>query len=98
MEAAMQVSITGDIFEWRGPAPFLFVAVPDDASRDIKALATLVSYGWGVIPVTAQLGTTTWTTSLFPKNGRYLIPIKKIVQTAEQVTAGDVVTIQLTIS
>jgi hypothetical protein len=48
--------------------------------------------------VTAQLGTTTWTTSLFPKNGRYLIPIKKIVQTAEQVTAGDVVTIQLTIS
>ena len=94
----MQVSITGDIFEWRGPAPFLFVAVPDDASRDIKALATLVSYGWGVIPVTAQLGTTTWTTSLFPKNGRYLIPIKKIVQTAEQVAAGDVVTIQLTIS
>jgi hypothetical protein len=98
MEAAMQVSITSDIFEWRGPAPFLFVAVPDDASRDIKALATLVSYGWGVIPVTAQLGTTTWTTSLFPKNGRSLSPIKKIVQTAEQVTAGDVVTIQLTIS
>jgi hypothetical protein len=94
----MQMSITGDIFEWRGPAPFHFVAVPDDASRDIKALATLVSYGWGVIPVTAVLGTTTWTTSLFPKNGRYLIPIKKIVQTAEQVTAGDVVTIQLTIS
>lgn len=94
----MQMSITGDIFEWRGPAPFLFVAVPEDASRDIKALATLVSYGWGVIPVTAELGTTTWTTSLFPKNGRYLIPIKKIVQTAEQVTAGDVVTIQLTIS
>ena len=93
----MQMSITGDIFEWRGPAPFLFVAVPADASRDIKALATLVSYGWGVIPVTAQLGATTWTTSLFPKNGRYLIPIKKIVQTAEQVTAGDVVTIQLTI-
>lgn len=94
----MQVSITSDIFEWRGPAPFLFVAVPDDASRDIKALATLVSYGWGVIPVTAQLGATSWTTSLFPKNGRYLIPIKKKVQTAEQVTAGDVVTIQLTIS
>ena len=94
----MKLTITGDIFEWRGPAPFLFVAVPDDASRDIKALAALVSYGWGVIPVTAQLGATSWTTSLFPKNGRYHIPIKKIVQTPEQVTAGDVVTIQLTIS
>ena len=97
-EAIMKLTISGDIFEWRGPAPFLFVAVPDDASRDIKALSSLVSYGWGVIPVTAQLGATAWTTSLFPKNGRYLIPIKKIVQTAEQVTAGDVVTIQLTIS
>jgi hypothetical protein len=73
----MQISITGDIFEWRGPAPFLFVAVPDDASRDIKALAALVSYGWGVIPVTAQLGTTTWTTSLFPKKGRYPHPHQK---------------------
>lgn len=97
-DCIMKLTISGDIFEWRGPAPFLFVAVPDAASRDIKALSSLVSYGWGVIPVTAQLGATAWTTSLFPKNGRYLIPIKKIVQTAEQVTAGDIVTIALTIS
>ena len=94
----MIIQFSGDIFEWRGPAPFLFVAVPDDASRDIKALSSLVSYGWGVIPVTAQLGATAWTTSLFPKNGRYLVPIKKIVQTAEHVSAGDIVQIVLTIS
>jgi hypothetical protein len=98
MEAIMKLTISGDIFEWRGPAPFLFVAVPEDASRDIKALSSLVSYGWGVIPVTAQLGATAWTTSLFPKNGRYLVPIKKIVQTAEHVSAGDIVQIALTIS
>jgi hypothetical protein len=98
MEFGMIIQFSGDIFEWRGPAPFLFVAVPDDASRDIKALSSLVSYGWGVIPVTAQLGATAWTTSLFPKNGRYLVPIKKIVQTAEHVTAGDIVQIVLTIS
>ena len=94
----MIIQFSGDIFEWRGPAPFLFVAVPDDTSRDIKALSSLVSYGWGVIPVTAQLGATAWTTSLFPKNGRYLVPIKKIVQTAEHVSAGDIVQIVLTIS
>jgi hypothetical protein len=98
MEFGMIIQFSGDIFEWRGPAPFLFVAVPDDASRDIKALSSLVSYGWGVIPVTAQLGATAWTTSLFPKNGRYLVPIKKIVQTAEHVSAGDIVQIVLTIS
>jgi hypothetical protein len=75
----------------------LFVAIPEDVSSDIKALAHLVSYGWGVIPVTARLGETTWTTSLFPKKGQYLIPIKVVVQKAEQVTAGDIVTIEVSI-
>jgi hypothetical protein len=93
----MKTTITGAIFEWRGPAPFLFVAIPEDVSRDIKALSQLVSYGWGVIPVTATLGETTWTTSLFPKKGQYLIPIKVLVQKAEHVTAGDVVEIEVTI-
>ena len=93
----MKFTVTGAIFEWRGPAPFLFVAIPEDVSRDIKALSQLVSYGWGVIPVTAKLGETTWTTSLFPKKVQYLIPVKVLVQKAEQVTAGDVVKIEVTI-
>ena len=93
----MKTTVTGAIFEWRGPAPFLFVAIPEDVSRDIKAPSQLVSYGWRVIPVTATLGETTWTTSLFPKKGQYLIPIKVLVQKAEQVTAGDIVKIEVTI-
>ena len=93
----MIVHVTGVIFEWRGPAPFLFVAIPDAPSRDIKAMARLVTYGWGVIPVTARIGNTTWQTSLFPKNGRYLIPIKVVVQRAEQVGAGDEVAVEVLI-
>jgi hypothetical protein len=98
MSIAERITFEGDMFEWRGPSPFYFVEIPAAQSAKVKERAAQLTYGWGVIPVTAQLGTTPWTTSLFPKNGRYLIPIKKIVQTAEQVTAGDVVTIQLTIS
>lgn len=91
----MQLKLQGEIFYWRGPAPFLFVAVPDEASRDIKAISAAVTYGWGVIPVTARIGKTTFKTSLFPKDGRYLVPIKKSVQLAERVDVGDLVTIQL---
>ena len=94
-EKTMNITVTGAIFEWRGPAPFLFVAIPEEVSSDIKALSRLVSYGWGVIPVTARIGNTTWTTSLFPKNGRYLIPIKVVVQKAEHVGAGDVVEVEV---
>ena len=91
------IEFEGDIFYWRGPAPFLFVAVPEEQSESIKAVSNLVSYGWGVIPVQAQIGATKWTTSLFPKNGRYLVPIKVSVQKSEKLGVGDRVVIELTI-
>lgn len=91
----MRIQFQGEIFYWRGPAPFLFVAVPDEPSRDIKAISTAVTYGWGVIPVTVRIGKTEFKTSLFPKDGRYLVPIKKSVQLAERVDVGDTVTIQM---
>ena len=56
-----------------------------------------MTYGWGMIPVTAQIGDTTWTTSLFPKDGRYIVPVKKLVQRAERLEVGDVVTVELTV-
>jgi hypothetical protein len=54
-----------------------------------------VTYGWGVIPVTAQIGDTSWQTSLFPKDGRYLVPVKAQVRKAEALELGDVVTVNL---
>jgi len=50
-----------------------------------------------MIPVRAELGATEWTTSLFPKDGRYIVPLKDKVRDAEGVDVGDVVTIRLSI-
>ena len=52
----MKFEITGKIFSWRGPSPFYFVAVPEDYSLTIKDISNLVTYGWGVIPVQAEIG------------------------------------------
>jgi hypothetical protein len=93
----MDIEFTGKIFYWRGPAPFLFVTVPAKHSRDIKAISGLVTYGWGVIPVHVRIGKTEWKTSLFPKDGRYLVPIKLSVQKAQNLEEGDTVTIRLEI-
>ena len=87
----MEVDFTGDIFEWRGPAPYYYVAVPDDDSADIKEAAPILTYGWGVIPARVVVGDTEWTTSLFPKDGRYLVPLKDVVRRAEGLDVGDVV-------
>jgi len=93
----MELEVTGPVFFWKGPAPWHFVEVPDQASADIEAIAASVTYGWGVIPVAAQIGATTFETSLFPKEGLYLVPLKVRVRTAEGISLGDVVTVRLSI-
>ena len=91
----MIIEFEGDIFYWRGPAPFLFVRVSEEESRALKAISAYVTYGWGMIPVQVRIGGTEWTTSLFPKDGLYLVPIKASVQQAEGLKEGDTVTVQL---
>jgi hypothetical protein len=89
--------INGEVIVWRGPAPFYFVPVPAEESLDIRELANELTYGWGVIPVTVRLGDTEWTTSLFPKDDRYLVPLKVAVRRAERIEEGDTVTVELTL-
>jgi hypothetical protein len=93
----VELEFSGEIIWWRGPSPFHFVPVPDEESAQIEAAKELVTYGWGVIPVTAQVGRTEFTTSLFPKDGRFLVPLKDRVRQAEALELGDVVQLRLTI-
>lgn len=94
----MRLTFHGTIIYWRGPSPFHFVGVPESESAELQDVAALVSYGWGVIPVEASIGSSTWTTSLFPKNKRYLVPIKTSIRQAEVLGVGDYVTVTLNIA
>ena len=93
----MELQFAGEVFYWRGPSPYHYVAVPEPQSAEIAAIAPAVSYGWGVIPVTARVGDTEWTTSLFPKDGGYLVPVKDAVRRAEDLALGDTLEVSLTI-
>ncbi|WP_417233705.1 DUF1905 domain-containing protein [Arthrobacter sp.] len=86
---------TGTVFHWRGPAPFYYLRVPDDVANYIHDVAAQVTYGWGVIPVTATIGGTTFTTSLFPKDGGYLVPLKVAVRRSEGIELDDEITVGL---
>jgi hypothetical protein len=91
----MEIEFNGKIWFWRGPAPWHFVTVPEEQSRDLKAVSGVVTYGWGMIPVHARIGGTEWRTSLWPKDGRYIVPIKASVQKAEKLGIGHEVTVRL---
>ena len=94
----MDLEFSGEIWFWRAPAPWHFITVPDDRCGELASAAALVSYGWGMIPVAARIGGTGWTTSLFPRDGRYIVPVRAGVRRAERLEVGDTVTVRLTVS
>lgn len=59
-------------------------------------MASVLTYGWGVIPVTARIKSTVWTTSLFPRDELYALPLRADVRKAERLDEGDRVRIELT--
>jgi hypothetical protein len=93
----MRFVFTGRVIEWRGPSPYYFVPVPDEESADIRQVAALASYGWGVIPVEARIGEVVFTTSLFPKDGGYLLPLKNAVRKRRGLVADDEVRVEMSV-
>jgi Domain of unknown function (DUF1905) len=93
----MELVFSGRVIEWRGPAPYYFVPVPEQEAADIGEVAAMASYGWGVIPVEARIGEVTFETSLFPKDGGYLLPLKDAVRRPNALSPGDDVRVEMAI-
>jgi hypothetical protein len=91
----VELTFSGEVWFWRGPSPFHFVTVPDEPSAAIESASQLVTYGWGMIPVAARIGDTAFSTSLWPKDGGYIVPLKVAVRRAEGIELGDTVDVRL---
>jgi hypothetical protein len=93
----MIFDVTGTVIEWRGPAPFYFLPMTKEQSEELDLYKRELSYGWGVIPCQVTLGSITATTSLFPKDGIYLIPLKDLLRKPDGISAGDEISLRLRI-
>jgi hypothetical protein len=91
----MTIEMSGEIWFWKGPAPWYFVTVPPPQSAELQEVMLDVTYGWGMIPVNATIGDTTWYTALWPKDGTYILPIKASIRKAERIGEGDMVVAKL---
>ena len=96
-EALLRFSFQAEVIYWRGPSPFFFVAVPPPHDAELRHVARAVTYGWGMIPVEAEIGETAFTTALFPKDETYLLPLKVAVRRKANITAGDPITVEMTV-
>ncbi len=93
----VNLEFSGEMWFWKGPAPWHFITVPEEQCDELGATSAFVTYGWGMIPVEAQIGDTRWKTSLFPQDGRYIVPVKASVRRAEGLEVGDLVTVRLAV-
>ena len=90
----MELEFSGELVEWRGPAPYHFVPLPLDAADLVDEVKAEVAY-WGVVPVRARIGDTEFTTSMFPREDTWFLPVKDAVRRAEEIDLGEVVDVRL---
>jgi hypothetical protein len=94
---ALRIRFAAELWYWRGPSPYHFVTVSEEGSAELRAIANEVTYGWGMIPVTVRIGATDFDTSLFQKDGRFVVPIRDVVRKTEQLQLGSTVDVELRI-
>ena len=93
----MELTFTNRVIEWRGPAPYYYLPLPEEAAEDVQDVAAMATYGWGVIPVAVSMGDVDFETSLFPKDGGYLLPLKDAVRKPSGIKVGDEITVEMTV-
>ena len=97
-ETTLRFQFEAEVIHWRGPSPYFFAPIPEQYGEEIKKVAKFATYGWGVIPVEATINGVTFGTSLFPKDGSYLLPLKDAVRRKCNLTAGDSISALIAIS
>lgn len=88
---------TAPLWRHTGADAWHFVSLPAEVSEEIEDLTGGLRRGFGSVRVRASVGTTTWSTSVFPDSARgtYLLPVKKAVRLAEHLEEDDPVRIRL---
>jgi hypothetical protein len=84
------------LWDARRADSWTFVSLPAGESEEIRDLAGGLRRGFGSVRVRATIGSSTWTTSIFPGSGSqagYVLPVKKPVRVAEALDVGDTATV-----
>lgn len=98
MKSTRIFSVKGKLWRYPGPSGWYFLTIGKKEALEIKFVESGKTVGWGYVPVTAKLGRTTWSTTLFPtKEKEYLLALKASVRKAEKVADGDIVKVEFSL-
>ena len=72
----------------------MYVAVPKKYTKELKERRR----AWGMYPITAHVGTTSWKTKLMmKKGGDFFVALKAAVRNKEKMAVGDRVAVSFTL-
>jgi Domain of unknown function (DUF1905) len=90
-------SFQAAVWEHDGSSAWHFISLPEADTDDIDERFGHRAAGFGSLRVQVTIGTTAWTTSIFPdtKRGTFVLPVKKAVRIAEGLRDGTVAHVEL---
>ncbi len=81
----------------RKEAGWVFVTLPPDVTDELDEAAGPDKAGFGSVRVAVRVGTSSWSTSVFPDTARggFVLPLKKAVRDREGIEVGTEVEVLL---
>ena len=101
MTADQEFQASGAVWRWRSTGQttggWYFLTVDGQTAAEIRFAGLGLTGGFGSVKVTAQVGDTVWTTSLFPhkESGGFLLPLKADVRRREKIDEGSTICVSL---
>jgi hypothetical protein len=97
-------TFTAPLWRWAArqesdsPGSWCFVTLPLEVADEVRQRAG-EPRGFGSVRVHAEVGSTTWDTSVFPDagSGSFVLPVKQAVRRAAGVEEGDDLTVTLSV-
>ena len=88
------------VWEHDGPGAWHFISLPREHADEIDQLTATSTTAFGSVRIEVSIGTTRWSTSLFPdsRRGTYVLPVKKSVRVAENLVDGSVAHVEVTLA
>ena len=96
MESATTFAERGEVWLYPGDAGWHFVTLPPDVADELRACSAETARAFGLVPVRATLGATSWTTSLFADPSRPPTCCRsRPPRGGARIEAGDAVTVTI---
>ena len=84
------VSFKGKVEKFPGVGGWMYVTVPKKYKEDLQQRRR----AWGMYPITANAGSTTWNTKLMmKKGGNFFVALKASIRKKEEIGVGDMIDI-----